>query len=423
MKKFLALALVLMMMLALAACGGSPASTPAANSTPASTADAGSDDGSEPASATGGIAPADLKIGAIHDQDEADQGFTFNQVAGIRYMLAQLGLDESQYIPKFNVSDQDEAQIMAAFEELIASECQIIFACGFGYGTQAEAFAEKYPEVKICQATGSGAHYAGLSNFHNYFAKIHQARYLAGVVAGMKAKEIGNPKLGYIGAFPFAEVISGYTAFYLGAKSVYEDVVMDVVYINAWGDAIREAEVAQSLIDRGCGVISQHSDNVAPSTVAESNGAFHVGYNNDMISAAPGASLISARVNWGIYYTIAVQCLIDGTEIPVDWGGGIVEGATDAGAAYLSPLNEAIAAEGTKEALDSAIAWILEGDRIFSGALKDNNGDPLELYDYSGNKFFTFEDESSVYLESDVVSAPGFAPKEGTTLAGITIVE
>lgn len=422
MKKFLALSLALMLLLVLAACGGggdTPASTPA-DDAPASVA---ADGGDEPADAPAGagIAKEDLKIGVVHILDPADQGYTYNHDLGAKYMLEQLGLTEDQYIPKFNVDDQDPAATADALQELVEAGCQIIFATSFSYNTTTTEFAAQYPEVQFCHATGSDAHSAGLDNLHNYFAKIHQARYLAGIAAGMKAKEIGNNKLGYVGAFPFAEVISGFSAFYLGAQSVNPDVTMDVIYINSWGDAIVEAEVAQTLIDRGCGVISQHSDNVAPATVAEKNGAFHVGYNNDMVAAAPKASLLSARINWGIYMTEAVQCVIDGTAIPMDWSHGIVEGAADTGAAYLSPLNTDIAAEGTQEAIDAAIAEILGGKKIFSGALVDGSDAPAVITNWDGSEtLYTFEDESSEFEESAEYSAPAFNVQY---LKGITIVE
>lgn len=409
MKKLVSVLLALLMcVFLLAACGGGD--TPAT-----STAAPGTSAGGEPAAA-GGIAKEDLKIGVVHILDPADQGYTYNHDLGAKYMIEQLGLSEDQYIPKFNVDDSDPAAIGAALEELVQAGCQIIFTTSFGYGDTTVEYAGKYPDVQFCHATGVGAHYANLDNMHNYFAKIHQARYLGGIAAGLKAKEIGNPKLGYIAAFPFAEVISGYTAFFLGAQSVYPEVTMDVIYINSWGDAIVEGEVAQTLIDGGCGVISQHSDNVMPATVAETNGAFHVGYNNDMVAAAPKASLLSARINWGIYMTLAVQHVIDGTPIPLDWGEGL-----ETGAAYLSPLNTDIAAEGTQEAIDAATEEILNGKMIFSGALVDNDGEPLQILSFEQEVIFTFEDENSTFAESAEFSAPAFSPAK--PLKGINVIE
>ncbi len=425
MKKLLSFALALVLVLSLAACGGAASSSAAASgaASAASTAPAASGS-TQPAASGSGIAKEDLKIGVVHILDPSDQGYTYNHDLGAKYMIEKLGLSEDQYIPKFNISDQDAAATRSALQELVEAGCQIIFATSFGYGPTVAEMAKEYPEVQFAHATGVDAHFAELDNLHNYFAKIHEARYLGGIAAGLKAKEIGNPKLGYVAAVPYAEVISGYTAFFLGAQSVYPEVTMDVIYLGSWGEAQKEKEIAERLINSGAGVISQHSDSVTPAIAAQDGGAFHVGYNNDMVSAAPKASLLSARINWGIYMTEAVQHVIDGTAIPMDWDMGIVEGATDAGAAYLSPLNKDIAAEGTQEAIDAAIADILSGKQmVFQGALVDKDGKPLELYNFDGDLIFTFEDENSVFEESADFSAPAFNPAPGNSLKGINIIE
>lgn len=395
MKKALALALVLMLSLALF--------------TPALAGDASQ-----------GVAKEDLKIGVVHIMDLSDQGYTYNHDLGAKYMLAALGLDESQYIPKFNIADQDFAATRDAIQELVEAGCQIIFTTSFGYGDATLEMAKEYPDIQFCHATGFYAH-GGPENLHNYFAKIHQARYLGGIAAGLKAKEIDNPKLGYVAAVPYAEVISGYSAFFLGAQSVYPEVTMDVIYLGSWGEAQKEKEIAERLINSGCGVISQHSDSVTPAIAAQDGKAFHVGYNNDMISAAPQASLTSARINWGIYMTYAVQCVIDGAPIAVDWGEGIVAGATDEGAAYLSPLNAEIVTEGTQEAIDAAIAEILAGKIIFSGELVDTDGNPVEIVNFDGDVIYTFDSPDASFEESADYSAPAFNPK--TPLQGINVIE
>lgn len=412
MKKILSLALVLVLVLSLAACGGASAKStvePAAGSAAAST---GSET-TEPA--TGGIAKEDLKIGVLHILDPSDQGYTYNHDMGTKYMCEHLGIDyDTQVVNKFNIDDQDPAATQAALKEMIQAGCQIIFATSFSYGSQVVEIAMENPDVQFCHAAGFDAHDADLPNLHNYFAKIHEARYLAGIAAGMKATEIGNNKLGYVAAYPYAEVISGFSAFYLGAQSVNPDVTMDVIYIMSWGDAIKEAEVAQTLIDGGCGVISQHSDNVAPATIAEKNGAFHVGYNNDMVPAAPKASLLSARINWGIYMTYAVDSMINGTPIAVDWSEGI-----ESGAAYLSDLNTAIAAEGTQEAIDAATKEIEGGLMIFSGHLLTPDGKDAEITNFDGDVIYTFDADSSNFAESDEKSAPAF----NAIIKGINVID
>ncbi len=421
MKKILCVLLSLSMVFAVAACGSTATSEAPASEAAMSEAAAS---GAAPAEAGGPVAPEDLLIGVVHPMDPSDQGYTFNHDLGTKYMLEELGLSEDQYIPKFNVSDQDPAAIRAAIQELVEAGCQIIFTTTYSYNATTTEMARENPNVQFCHASGTDAHFEDLPNLHNYYAKIHEGRYLAGVVAGMKAQEIGNPQLGYVAAVPFSSVISGYTAFFLGAQSVYPEVTMDVIYLGSWGDPQVEKEVAERLLNSGAGVISQHTDSTAPALAAEEAGAFHVGYNTDMSSVAPNASLTSTRINWGIYMTEAVQAVIDGGTIPVDWSEGIIEGAAVGGAVDMFPLNTDIVAEGTQEELDAAIESIISGENmIFQGALKNQNGDPLEIYNFDGDVIFTFEDENSVFDESGEFSAPAFNPGEGNSLEGINVLE
>ena len=408
-KRLLALLLSLAMVFALAACSDSGEQSSGGGSQPPAASDGGSGEGSSGGS---GIAKEDLKIGFVHIGDESDKGYTYNMVAGTNEMVAALGLSEDQLVVKYNTTE-DEA-CADAINECLDAGCQIIFTTSYGFQPYAEEAAKAEPGVQFIQLTGDTANAAGLSNFHNAFADIYEGRYLAGVVAGMKAKEIGNPKLGYVGAFPFAEVISGYTAFYLGAKSVYPEVTMDVVYTNTWNSADLESKAAQSLIDRGCGVISQHSDSTGPATTAERNGAFQVGYNADMIDAAPGASLISPRIDWGPYFTYAVQCMIDGTAIDTDWTAGWAEKSV-----VLTELNTAIAAEGTQEALEAAEAGLTDGSiQVFAGPLKGTSynadGSVKEELNLAEGEFFN---------ESDVAGGFNSAPRFDYIVEGITIVE
>ena len=260
--------------------------------------------------------------------------------------------------------------------------------------------AQKYPEVQFCMATCSNANEEPyLKNYHTFMGAIYQGRYAAGVAAGMKLKELiddgiiseSEAKIGYVGAYPYAEVISGYTAFLLGARSVVPQAVMTVKYTNSWNDPTIESQVAKALIDRGCDVISQHSDSTAPATTAEDNGVWQVGYNNDMIAAAPNASLVSPRIDWGIYVTEAVQAVIDGKEIPADWCKGYADGAV-----YLSPLNEKIAAEGTQEAIDKAAEALKNGELfVFGGPLKGVSPDGEKIEVAEGDHFPEQEEASA----------------------------
>ena len=399
-KRIFALLLAGAMIFGLAACSNGEIETSTYPGTQTSTAPNGGDE------TTGGIAKEDLVVGFVHVGDESDMGYTYNMVQGVKEMQANLGLSDDQIITKYNVTEDDACA--DAINELLDAECDIIIATSFGFGPYVVQAARDNPEVQFCHLTGTDAASSGLSNLHNAFADIYQGRYLAGIVAGMKSLETGNNKLGYVGAYPYAEVISGYTAFYLGAKSVNPDVTMDVIYTNTWNNASLESQTAQALIDRGCGIVSQHSDSTGPATTAEAAGAFQVGYNSDMISAAPGASLISTRIDFGIYFTEAVQAMIDGTAIPTDWCKGYGDGAV-----VMTELNEAIAAEGTAEALAEAEAALADGSlQVFAGPLHGVNsaGDELNLA------------EGETFVESDVASGKTSAPYFDYIVDGITVV-
>lgn len=351
-KKALALLLTLSLVFALAVglsgCGGTE--TPDA-------------DGDK----TTGIAKEDLKVGFVHIGDENDLGYTYNHNQGTLAMKEELGLSDAQIITKWNVTEDEKCK--DALVDLVEQGCQIIFATSFNYEEYVLEVAEEYPDVQFCHATGVQAASSGLKNVHNYFCGIHEARYLAGVVAGMKLKELGETKIGYVGAFPFAEVISGYSAFYLGAKSVCPEATMEVMYVNSWYDYALEKEAAETLISRGCKVISQHSDSTGPATACEAKGdVYLVGYNADMIEVAPKAALVSSKIVWGPYVTYAVKSMIDGTEIAVDWSKGLSDGGV-----VLTALNEDTIAEGTADAVDAAKQKIVSGElKIFTGPLYDN---------------------------------------------------
>ena len=345
----------------------------------------GNEDGGSSTATLEGIPKDEIKVGFVHISDPSDMGYTYNHDLGTQEMQEALGLSDDQIINKYNVAE--DASCDTALRELVDAGCNIIFATSFGFEDYVVEVAREYPDVQFCHATGYQAKDAGLDNLHNYFASIYEGRYLAGIAAGLKTE---SNKLGYVAAFPFAEVISGYTAFYLGAKSVNPDVTMEIMYTSSWNDPTVESQVAKALIDRGCDVISQHSDSTAPATTADDNGVWQVGYNNDMIEAAPNASLISPRIDWGIYVTEAVQAMIDGEEIPVDWCKGLADGAV-----YLSPLNENIAAEGTQEAIDEAAEKIKSGElHVFAGPLKGVSPDGEE-YEVAEGEYFHEQEEAS----------------------------
>ena len=391
-KRILALLLAGVMAVGLAACGGSADTAPAEESEETTEA-------AEPAEAAAGIPASDLKVGLIL-VGEASHAYDKNHIEGMQAACEALGLDyDSQVVVKSNILD--DSTCTDAIYELIDAGCQVIFADSFGHEQYMVEVAVDYPDIQFCHATGYQGATDNLDNTHNYFAKVYQAWYLAGIVAGMKTE---TNQLGFVGALPYAEVISGYTAFYLGAKSVNPDVTMLVNYTNEWANATKEAVNAQALIDQGCDVISQQTDTSAPATTAETNGVFAVGYNDDMIPAAPNAALTSVRINWGVYYTYALNCLLTGEAIAQDWCGDYAEGAC-----YLSEANEAIMPEGAAEAVAAAAAGIADGSvQVFAG--------PLHGVDADGNELNLAEGEA--FIENENSSSPSFA----YIIDGITVL-
>ena len=236
MKKKLLAALVCASMTVglLAGCGAPAASSSSGSSTQETTS-----------TAAEGITAENIKVGFVHVSDPSDMGYTYNHDLGTKKMQAALGLSDDQIVNKYNVPEGAECD--TALRELVEAGCNIIFATSFGFEDYVKEVAAEYPDVQFCPATGYQAKDSGLSNMHNYFASIYEARYLAGIAAGLKTE---TNKLGYVAAFPFAEVISGYTAFYLGAKSVNPDVTMDIMYTNSWNDPTVESQVAKALIER-----------------------------------------------------------------------------------------------------------------------------------------------------------------------------
>jgi len=325
----------------------------------------GTNEPTDPGKEPGKVTLENIKIGFVHITDPSDQGYTYNHNLGTEKMKKELGLKEDQVINKFNTPEDQACE--TALRELAEQGCHIIFATSFGFEDHVLKVAKDYPNIQFCHATGFQAKTSGLKNMHNYFGKIYQARYLSGIAAGLKTEK---NLIGYVGAHPFAEVISGFTAFYLGAKSVNPDVKMIVKYTGSWNDPTKEEQIAKALIDEGCDVLGQHCDSTAPATAAEAGGVFHVGYNSDMRTAAPKASLTSAIWDWSRYLVMAVNKVVAGEEIPVDWGEGLKEGVCD-----ISPLNDAIVAPGTAEKIEEARAKIVAGDwDVFTGPLVDTEG-------------------------------------------------
>lgn len=364
MKKLLALLLAAFMILAVVACEKNDlAEEPAPAEEPAAEAE----QDAAPAADADKVTKDNIKIGFVHISDPSDMGYTYNHDLGTQKMQAELGLSDDQIINKWNI--EEGAVCETAIRELVEQGCHMIFATSFGFEDYMIKVAKEYPDIEFFHATGFKAAGSGLDNMHNYFGKIYEARYLSGIAAGLKTE---TNKLGYVTAMPFAECISGYDAFFLGARSVNPDVEMVVMYTNSWNDPTKEAQVAQALIDQGCDVIGQHCDSTAPATAAEAAGVFHVGYNSDMREAAPNATLTSAVWDWSRYLVFAVNSYLNGETIPVDWSEGLAEGAVD-----ITGLSDLVA-PGTEEAIAEARKRIVDdGWAVFTGPLFDNQGNQI----------------------------------------------
>lgn len=386
MKKFLSLFVVSAMVVSLCACGstqnsGNADAADATEETATETTEVETEDSTQAeetadgeatdgeAAATGvmpAIAKEDIKVGVIHITDPAEgSGYTYTHDLGIQGMQKNLGLDDSQIIRKNNVSDSDATAIENAMRECVEEGCNIIFATSWGFMDTCEALAEEYPDVIFSHGTGYKSN--GV-NFNNYFGRIYQARYLAGIAAGMKTE---SNKLGYVAAMgqENSEVTGGINAFAMGAYSVNPDCEVYVKVTNSWFDPEGETQAAQALVDLGCDVIAQHCDTPNPQTVAEQNGVWGVGYNSDMSKDAPDAVLTSVMWDWSVYYTYAVQSVIDGTWTGENYFGGMADGLVD-----IAPLSD-ICAEGTQEAVDAARKQITEeGFNVFDGVIETNDG-------------------------------------------------
>ena len=346
MKKFLALIIALVMALSLVACG---------EQKQPETPDVPDDGGDQQQTAT-------IKVGFITLHDE-NSTYDLNFINAAKEAIANLGLTENDYILKTNIEEGQKCYDTAA--ELADAGCNIIFADSFGHESYMIQAAKDFPNVQFCHSTGTRAHTEGLSNYHNAFASIYEGRYLAGIAAGLKLNamiEAGDikaeeAKMGYVGAFTYAEVVSGYTSFYLGAKSVCPTVTMDVTFTGSWYDETLEKEGAEKLIQGGCKLISQHADSLGAPTACENAGVPNVSYNGSTQAACPNTYIISSRINWAPYYEYAIKAVMDGTAIDTDWTGTLATNSV-----VLTDLNTTVAAEGTAEAIAAATEKLEKGE-------------------------------------------------------------
>ena len=395
MKKFLALIIALVMALSLVACGEQKQP----------------DDTDGP---DGDQQTATVKVGFITLHDE-NSTYDLNFINAAKEAIANLGLTDADYILKTNVGENEQCAEVAA--DLVDAGCNIIFADSFGHEPYMIEVAKENPEVQFCHSTGTRAHTEGLANYHNAFASIYEGRYLAGVAAGLKLNEMieagkftaDEAKMGYVGAFTYAEVVSGYTSFYLGAKSVCPTVTMDVTFTGSWYDETLEKEGAEKLIQGGCKLISQHADSLGAPTACENAGVPNVSYNGSTVSACPNTYIISSRINWAPYYEMCIKAVMDGTEIPADWVGTLATNSV-----VLTDLNTNVAAAGTAEAIAAATEKLEKGEiHVFDCANFTVKGEALTSYmaDVNADSDNTPDTEvvhDGYFSESEFRSAPYF---------------
>ena len=395
MKKFLAMLLALVMALSLVACGEQK--QPDTPDVP--------DDGQQTAT---------VKVGFITLHDE-NSTYDLNFINAAKEAIANLGLTDADYILKTNVPEGQECYEAAV--DMVDKGCNIIFADSFGHEPYMIQAAQEYPNVQFCHSTGTRAHTEGLANYHNAFASIYEGRYLAGIAAGLKLNEMidagkftaDEALVGYVGAFTYAEVVSGYTSFFLGVRSVCPTATMKVTFTGSWYDEALEKEGAQKLIGLGCKLISQHADSLGAPTACENAGVPNVSYNGSTEKACPNTYIISSRINWAPYYEYAIKAVMDGTTIDTDWTGTLATGSV-----VLTDLNTAVAADGTAEAIAAATEKLEKGEiHVFDCANFTVKGETLTSYQADVNADSDNTPDTEVvhdgyFSESEFRSAPYF---------------
>ena len=419
MKKTLALVLTLAMVLtavfALAACGG--------NGGEGGTTGMSESPIAEVALNVDYEVPSDFKIGFICLHDE-NSTYDLNFLNAVDKIKEALKLTDEQVIVRVNIPEGNECYVAA--KDLVAEGCKIVFANSFGHEDFMIQAAKEFPEVQFCHATGTKAHTSGLDNYHNAFASIYEGRFLAGVAAGLKLNEMieagkftaEEAKMGYVGAFTYAEVISGYTSFYLGAKSVCPTVTMDVQFTGSWYDATEEKNAAEALIARDCKLISQHADSMGAPGACEATGIPNVSYNGSTYDSCYETFIISSAINWAPYYNYIIGQVVKGKKIDADWCGGIAEGSV-----VLTGINQGVAAEGTYEKIQALVEEIKAGKlNVFDTASFTVGGKKLDSYQADVDTDAAFQPDTEViadgvFNESEFRSAPYFDLRiDGITL-------
>lgn len=368
--------------------------------------------------------PSAVKIGLILVGDDTE-GYTKAHMDGIKGAAQALGISDSQLLWKYKVEESEA--VTEAGKQLITEGCTYIFSNSYGHQDYMAALAKDYPNVHFVAMTGDTAAKTNLPNFSNAFTAVYESRYVSGVIAGLKLAELikdgkisdsnksgDNIKIGYVGAFNYAEVVSGYTAFYLGLKSVVNNVVMDVQYTSSWFDFDKEKAAAETLISRGCVIIGQHADSAgAPTAVQEAfkkgTVVYSVGYNVSMLDACPDAALTSASNTWQVYYQYAFSEAINGGNIATNWAAGYGRAAVN-----TTELGKACA-PGTEEKVAEVVAKLKSGEVKVFDTTKFTVGGKNVTWAYATDSDGDWANDSNnvisdgQYYESYVQSAPSFS--------------
>ena len=359
-----------------------------------------------------------FKIGVILLHDEKST-YDLNFINGVKTAVEELKKDGKNVEIVFKKNIPESNECYEAASELVDDGCTLIFADSFGHEDFMINAAKKHENVQFCHATGTKAHTANLSNFHNAFASIYEGRYLAGVAAGLKLNEMiadgkfkaEEAKIGYVGAFTYAEVISGYTSFYLGAKSVCPTVTMDVQFTGSWYDETAEKNTALALINGGCKLISGHADSMGAPTACEEKGVPNIAYNGSTVAQCPNTFIVSSRIDWAPYFKYICEQAMDGKTIDTDWTGTLKTGSV-----ALTDINEKVAAKDTAAKLKDVRAKLESGElNVF-----DTNNFTVE-----GKKVESFKvEETNEVIENGIFKESSFrsAPYFDLRIDGITLL-
>ncbi|MBR6950959.1 MAG: BMP family ABC transporter substrate-binding protein [Oscillospiraceae bacterium] len=363
---------------------------------------------------TDGKDASSFKIGIITLHDE-NSTYDKNFLDAVQRAKKNLNLTDEQVIIKTNV-DESSACYEAAVD-MADRGCSVVFADSFGHESYMAQAAEKYPDVQFCHATGTTAHTANLKNLHNAFASIYEGRFMAGVAAGMKLNEMidagtitaEQAVIGYVGAYTYAEVISGYTSFFLGARSICPSATMKVQFTGSWYDETAEKEAATTLMNQGCVLISQHADSMGAPTACEAAGVPNISYNGSTVDACPNTFIVSTYIDWTPYFEYIIKCAMEGNAIDTDWVGTI-----DTGSVCMTDVNEKAAAPGTVEKLKEIKDGLMKGSiNVFDTAAFTVGGEKLTSYlaDVDTDPDYTPDTEviiDGIFKESEKRSAPYF---------------